>query len=59
MLPPTGTVLGVDMNNNAMAGFTATETLDDLLIENIGLTYTGRATLGKQQAGGNSWAKSQ
>jgi hypothetical protein len=49
----------VDMNNNAMASVNATETLDYALNGNAGLTYTGGAKLGKQQAGGNSWAKSQ
>jgi hypothetical protein len=48
----------VDMNNNAMATVEASQSLDYTLNGNAGLAYSGGAKLGKQQARGNSWARS-
>lgn len=47
----------VDMNSNAMASVQATQSLDYSLSGNAGLTYRGGAKVGKQQTGGNSWAR--
>lgn len=48
-----------DMSSNAMATVSASQSLDYALNGNAGLTYSGGAKLGKQQTGGNSWARSQ
>jgi hypothetical protein len=48
----------VDLNNNAMATVQASQSLDYTLNGNAGLAYSGGAQLGKQQARGNSWARS-
>jgi hypothetical protein len=55
----TAKQVNVDMNSNAMATVQATQSIDYSLSGNAGLTYSGGAKPGKQQTGGNSWARSQ
>jgi hypothetical protein len=49
----------VDLDNNSMATVQATQSLNYSLGGNAGLTHSGGAKLGKQQTGGNGWARSQ